>query len=236
QLVAPSPLKWLKYWQGALAIQQRTGNKPSKIKQKASLPVQFQVTPYTTSLLETVSPYGMDDLNTKMLEDLLMKLPMLLHYEDRNSMAFSLESRLPFLDYRLVEFAFSLPHSYKIHQAKTKRLLVETMKDALPREILARKDKMGYETPGQNWFQGAETQLALQRFLHTPPAVFESLPPVFKETLDTLWQQCVAGVPLHSAKVKILWRYFTACIWWEKVAGKNTARKALKTDSFLSNH
>ncbi len=50
-------------------------------------------------------------------------LPGLLHYEDRNSMAFSLETRLPFLDYRLVEFVFSLPVEQKIQGGVTKVIL-----------------------------------------------------------------------------------------------------------------
>jgi asparagine synthase (glutamine-hydrolysing) len=61
-------------------------------------------------------------------------LPGLLHYEDRNSMAFSLETRLPFLDYRLVEFAFSLPVEQKIGRGVTKVVLRNAMEGVLPEE------------------------------------------------------------------------------------------------------
>ncbi len=82
-------------------------------------------------------------------------LPSLLHYEDRNSMAFSIESRVPFLDHRLVEFAFTLHDDDKIKKAETKYILRESLKKILPAAIYARKDKKGFVTPGENkWLRG----------------------------------------------------------------------------------
>jgi asparagine synthase (glutamine-hydrolysing) len=80
-------------------------------------------------------------------------LPGLLHYEDRNSMAFSIETRLPFLDYRLVEFVFGLPMSQKIKEGKTKVVLRNAMKNILPEEVRNRRDKMGFVTPEDIWFR-----------------------------------------------------------------------------------
>lgn len=71
----------------------------------------------------------------------------LLHIEDRNSMAHSVESRLPFLDYRLVEFCINLPAQQKIQGINTKYILKESMKDFLPSEVYNRKDKIGFATP-----------------------------------------------------------------------------------------
>lgn len=83
-------------------------------------------------------------------------LPSLLHYEDRNSMAFSIESRVPFLDHRLVEFAFNLPSDIKIHDGYTKWILREAMKDRLPEKIRYRTDKKGFVTPGEVlWLRGS---------------------------------------------------------------------------------
>ena len=79
-------------------------------------------------------------------------LPGLLHYEDRNSMAFSIETRLPFLDYRLVEYLFSLPSEQKINEGVTKVILRDSMKGVLPGEITNRMDKMGFVTPEDIWF------------------------------------------------------------------------------------
>jgi len=82
-------------------------------------------------------------------------LPTLLHFEDRNSMAFSIESRVPFLDHRLVEFAYSLPYSYKLYHGKTKRILRDAMADLLPQKISERTDKKGFVTPGEiKWLRG----------------------------------------------------------------------------------
>lgn len=78
-------------------------------------------------------------------------LQSLLRHEDRNSMAFSVESRLPFLDYRLVEYVFRLPIAAKIGAGWTKRVMREAMKGRLPEEIRLRRDKMGYPTPLNYW-------------------------------------------------------------------------------------
>jgi asparagine synthase (glutamine-hydrolysing) len=80
-------------------------------------------------------------------------LPGLLHYEDRNSMAFSIETRLPFLDYQLVEYIFSLPPDQKIKDGVTKVVLRNAMKGTLPEEVRNRKDKMGFVTPEDIWFR-----------------------------------------------------------------------------------
>jgi asparagine synthase (glutamine-hydrolysing) len=82
-----------------------------------------------------------------------MTLPALLHYEDRNSMAFSLETRLPFLDYRLVEFIFSVPTNEKIRGGMTKVILRNALRGFLPEAIRNRVDKMGFVTPEDIWFR-----------------------------------------------------------------------------------
>ncbi len=85
----------------------------------------------------------------------LLILPNLLHYEDRNSMAFTIESRLPFLDHRLVEYAFSLPFDHKIKHGLTKFILRDSMKGTTPDSILERTDKKGFTTPGEvKWLRG----------------------------------------------------------------------------------
>jgi asparagine synthase (glutamine-hydrolysing) len=80
-------------------------------------------------------------------------LPRLLHYEDRSSMAFSIEARLPFLDFRLVEYIFSLPSDQKIREGITKVILRNAMKQHLPDEVRNRHDKMGFVTPDDVWFK-----------------------------------------------------------------------------------
>jgi len=79
-------------------------------------------------------------------------LPKLLHWEDRNSMAWSVEGRVPFLDYRIVEFAMGLPDELKVSQATTKRVLREAMRDILPGQLVARRDKIGFAASEHEWF------------------------------------------------------------------------------------
>jgi asparagine synthase (glutamine-hydrolysing) len=75
-------------------------------------------------------------------------LPMLLRYEDRNSMAFSIESRVPFLTPSFAEFVFSLPEEYLIDgNANTKAVFRKAMNGLVPNAILARRDKIGFATP-----------------------------------------------------------------------------------------
>jgi asparagine synthase (glutamine-hydrolysing) len=78
-------------------------------------------------------------------------VPMLLHWEDRDSMAHSVESRLPFLDYRLAEFVMGLPEQFKLSDATTKRVLRQAMTGILPEKVRARMDKMGFVTPEEVW-------------------------------------------------------------------------------------
>ncbi len=78
-------------------------------------------------------------------------LQMLLHWEDRNSMAHSVEARVPFLDYRLVEFNLSLPDKFKLHGGVTKVILRDAMKGILPEKIRMRMDKLGFVTPESIW-------------------------------------------------------------------------------------
>ena len=80
-------------------------------------------------------------------------LPRLLRWEDRNSMAFSIEARVPFLDYRLVEFAHNLPADYLDSKGVTKRVLRDSMFGIIPDKIRTRKDKKGFITPEERWIK-----------------------------------------------------------------------------------
>lgn len=91
-----------------------------------------------------------------------LNLPMLLHWEDRDSMAHGIEARLPFLDYRLVEFCLGLPEEFKIAGGWTKRVLREGMRDRLPGRIRERRDKLGFATAEETWMQGARRAQFLQ--------------------------------------------------------------------------
>jgi asparagine synthase (glutamine-hydrolysing) len=86
-------------------------------------------------------------------EETRFNMQQLLHYEDRNSMAFSIEARVPFIEYRLIEYAMHVPAVYKIHNGWSKYLLRTAMEGMLPAEIQWRKDKMGFVTPEETWIR-----------------------------------------------------------------------------------
>jgi asparagine synthase (glutamine-hydrolysing) len=101
-------------------------------------------------------PSSMRELSVNQLT--ATNLQMLLHWEDRDSMAHSIEARVPFLDYRLVEFTLGLPDEYKIRDGLTKRVLRIALADMLPESVRARTDKLGFVTPEQAWMQEQDPQ------------------------------------------------------------------------------
>lgn len=92
------------------------------------------------------------------------RLPSLLRYEDRNSMAFSLEARVPFLDHRLVEFVFSLPNTQIMRNGVTKFVLRKAMEELIPEKIQKRTDKMGFVVPEDYWLQKLNKEQILDIF------------------------------------------------------------------------
>ena len=92
------------------------------------------------------------NLNEKLYEDLTQYiLPSLLRYEDRNAMNFSIESRTPFLDYRIIKLLFETEGVYKMHNGFSKWILRNSMEDSLPAEVVWRRDKKGFPTPERKW-------------------------------------------------------------------------------------
>lgn len=81
-------------------------------------------------------------------------LPALLQVEDRMSMAHGLESRVPFLDHSIVEFAATVPADIKFAGGRMKHLIKTAFADVLPEEVLNRRDKMGFPVPLKEWFSG----------------------------------------------------------------------------------
>ena len=100
------------------------------------------------------------------LLDLLQEsnLPHLLRYEDRNSMAFGVEARVPYLDYRLVTMSFNEAAPWRIHRGWTKWILRQSMDGIVPDDVIWRRDKVGFETPENDW---------IKRLLDSGPHLFD---------------------------------------------------------------
>lgn len=157
-----------------------------------------------TALMNQVSPPGRDALSTALeyegiptprtLGDYCViltratNLPMLLRYEDRNSMAHGIEARVPFLDHRLIEFCLELGDQHKITGADTKRVLRRAMAGLLPESVLHRRDKLGFATPEETWFRGPlrpQIEAGVEATLKRYPDLFNA-PAVRQHTADML--------------------------------------------------
>jgi len=122
-------------------------------------------------------PYGVNKLNSaeqNLFNSFhLSMLPTLLRNFDRASMLNGVEVRMPFMDYRLVQYVFSLPTSSKIGEGYTKRILRDAMKGLMPEAIRLRKQKVGLNAPMYDWYNNKLSQIILDEvnssaFLNSP--------------------------------------------------------------------
>lgn len=136
-------------------------------------------------------------------------LQTLLHFEDRNSMAFSLESRVPFLNHHLVEFAFTLLREDRINdKAETKFILRESMKNILPKAVYERKDKKGFVTPGEVKWLNDPLKFLLDIDYH-------NFPQLKKEKLKAVVEQYKKG---DFSKAAFIWRLACTDYWLKNFA------------------
>jgi asparagine synthase (glutamine-hydrolysing) len=139
------------------------------------------------------------------------QLPELLRYEDRNSMAQSIEARVPMLDHQLVELAFSLDGRDLIEAGVTKAVLRHALADLLPPAVAARTDKLGFFTPLTRWWAGRLGELARE--------VFSSSDCRDRGLVDSA--ECLRlldGVSRRGAVGYQLWRALNVELWAEAFA------------------
>lgn len=122
----------------------------------------------------------------------------LLRYEDRNAMAYGIESRVPFLDHRLVEFCLSLPENLKVKGSKTKWILRESMKNIIPESLYNRTNKLGFATPHQSWLEAHKgyiiDQINLDKSALSKYVDFDS----FNYKGQALWRVLIVGKWLRA--------------------------------------
>jgi asparagine synthase (glutamine-hydrolysing) len=136
-------------------------------------------------------------------------LQMLLHWEDRNSMAHSIESRVPFLDYRLVEFVLGLPDEYKLSNGVTKRVQRAGMSGILPDTIRDRKDKLGFVTPEEVWVK----QQAPDLFRARLDSAIKSSHGILKPEASKVLEAMISGQQAFNFGV---WRMISFSEWLER--------------------
>lgn len=104
------------------------------------------------TLMKDLTKSYSDIFKMQRIELFWAQIPELLRFEDKNSMACSVETRLPFLDYKFVETCLSINNHFKIYQGWSKYILRRSMDRKLPDEITWRKRKIGFEAPTDEWW------------------------------------------------------------------------------------
>ena len=147
-------------------------------------------------------------VNGRLTADLTREiLPGLLQYGDAISMAHSIESRLPFLDYRVVEFVSSLPSEFKVGDGQTKRILRDHLRAAGLTAIAQRHDKQGYPTPADSWLTSNGGALLRSQLL-APGAEIQAY--CRPDRLERLIDHQVSG---RAGAANHLYRLLTTQIW-----------------------
>jgi asparagine synthase (glutamine-hydrolysing) len=139
-------------------------------------------------------------------------LPSLLRYEDRNSMAFSIESRVPFLTPELVNFIFTLPEEYIISpEATTKAVFREVLRGVVPDTILNRRDKIGFLTPEKDWLFRLRSWVGQALTGETA----RQIPAINLKEIHYEWRGILEGSKPFNSRV---WRWVNMILWVQQFA------------------
>ena len=171
------------------------------LRNKSFLKTNFKKDKYFKFIEKSIRSFNNPD-KLQIFEISVLQLPHLLRYEDRNSMRHSIETRLPFLDYRLVEFAISLPTYLKIKDGWTKFILRKAIEDILPKSIVWRKNKFGFEAPDKIWLN----KYALEMYNEVKSS----------KILNYLCDMKSLEKSYNKLSLKERWMYFNIARW-EKV-------------------
>jgi len=136
-------------------------------------------------------------------------LPALLRYEDRNSMAFGIEARVPFLDHRIVELSMRLPDRLKIEGDRRKAALLDAMRGIVAPQVLARRDKIGFVPPQDRWLREVVSRWSdLTRAPHAEDAGY-----LRPRTVARTLERISAGAP-----TAVPWRILNLELWLRHLA------------------
>lgn len=155
--------------------------------------------------------YNSGSLHDALLDHFEYKLEHLLKWEDRNSMWFSLEARVPFLDYRLVEKTLATQGDLIIKNGMTKHLLRESMKGNLSDKIRMRRDKVGFDTPQDDWFTKPNWRNLISEILNSRSFTGRGI--INSKEAIALYQAHISGKKNAS---KEIWKWVHLELWHRK--------------------
>jgi asparagine synthase (glutamine-hydrolysing) len=170
--------------------------------------------------LEKVTFAADRNLNARLAQDVLAySTPNLLRYEDKNSMAFSIEARVPFLDHELVEFIFKLPIDQKIDGGWNRAVYRRAMRGRIPEKNRLRRSKIGFTNPEVTWIRGRSAQM---RAIFASPAcrgrgIYDN---------DRLLQDFDAWLAGAPGDPLIFWRTMVTELWMQRYMDQPVALAA----------
>lgn len=181
-----------------------------RVNEKGYLNQEF-VDNYSKNNTITGGLYNSASLNEALMDHFEYKLEHLLKWEDRNSMWFSLESRVPFLDYRLVEQTLASAPDMKIKKGTTKYILREAMRNTLTEKLRTRKDKIGFMTPEDEWFRDIKFQKFIGDILDSES--FKERKIIMPDKAKALYQKHLNGQVQIS---KEIWKWINLELWFRE--------------------
>ncbi|TPE42510.1 asparagine synthase (glutamine-hydrolyzing) [Pontibacter mangrovi] len=185
-----------------------------RVGEKGYLMAPF-VAQYSTTNAIAGKLYGSNTLKDALLDHFENKLEHLLKWEDMNSMHFSLEARVPFLDYRLVERTLASADTWAIRKGITKYILREAMKGVLPEKIRLRMDKIGFGTPQDEWFREPRWQALVKGILKSRS--FKSRKLIDPEIALQKYEQHLSG---EANIAKEIWKWVHLELWFRTFIDK----------------
>jgi asparagine synthase (glutamine-hydrolysing) len=168
--------------------------------------------------------YGSGSLQDALINHFEFKLEHLLKWEDRNSMYFSLEARVPFLDYRLVEKTLATQADMVIRDGWTKYILREAMKGTLPEAIRMRVDKNGFMTPQDEWFRTLQWQEKIKEIITSNSFANRGLFNV--KEVGILYERHLMG---EVQIAKEIWKWIHTELWFRKYIDLLNTNESPKT-------
>jgi asparagine synthase (glutamine-hydrolysing) len=157
----------------------------------------------------SMPPPGRAMLRSHLRHSVETGLAALLRFEDRNSMAYSIESRVPFLTPQLAEFIFSLPEEYVVRgDGTSKAVFRQSMRGLVPDAILDRRDKIGFATPERDWLGAMRPWV--EGVLRSDAAF--RVPAVDREAMVSEWNAVLRGDRYFDPRV---WRWINLIRWSE---------------------
>jgi hypothetical protein len=164
-------------------------------------------------------------------------LPLYLRVEDRNSMSFSLESRLPFLDHRIAEFVLGLPTQWLMKDGKNKWLLRQAMSDLVPSSVVQRKNKYGFPAPDAVWQTGylrSEIEELIRSDAFASRGIFD--PARVLGLFQSIPTNIVGNPRDLQPKVRQIFRMISAELWMQELAVYESHRSRKYSEEIPPSH